>query len=602
MPELTPQQYKARLYYQQLLNEQKKRQAKVSPKMTEVSEKNLTDELLRRGYTETDIKEQMNTYAKQETTKFERFKEEIPEMVGGAAYGLALGAAGGPITGVLGAGLGGMAGKAGQQIYRQFTTPETVPKTTTEMAKELSGAGVRQAAYEAAGRAGVGVLSKAIRPIFKKITPELLPGAKESQKQMMKYGSHLTPAQMTESGLLDTIEEVTEKGFLSRGTMHKFKAIEQPKALKQWSLDVADDFASHVTENLSPDEVGIIFRDIFAGENETFKAVGRSMYGQVDKAMGNSPIVSLGSLKQFAQKINAIAKERKGIGDTAAGMSMIKKVLKFSDNVTFKQAQSIRSGLGDEIYAMSISKDKAGGIAKKLYGLMSENMETASKKLGTDAFNIWKKADTFWKESKEAFSNETLRRLALISQKNPEFVSKAVFQNKAVTKIRTVKRLLGDHPEAWQNMKATWVADLFEKGSDVDGVIIGETFQKKLNAMGKEALAEIFTPTEIKNVDLLTRTARMVQQKTGGSGGMLIQLTQSGPIIGLASGALFREPSLLAGGAFLLISPVVVAKMIRSSKMTNWLVQGMRMPNAAPAAGSLYVRISETVRKLEAEQ
>lgn len=602
MPELTPQQYEARLYYQQLLNEQKKRQVKVSPKMTEVSEKNLTNELLGRGYTETDIKEQMNTYATQETTKFERFKEELPEMAGGAAYGLALGAAGGPIGGVLGAGLGGMAGKAGQQIYRQFTAPETVPKTTTEMVKELSGAGARQAAYEAGGRAGVGILSKAIRPVFRKIVPELLPGARESQRQMMKYGSHLTPAQMTESGLLDTIEEVTEKGFLSRGTMHKFRSLEQPASLKQWSLDVADDFASNVTENLSPEEVGIVFRDIFAGENETFKAVGRSMYGEVDKAMGNSPIVSLGSLKQFAQKVAAVAKERKGIGDTAAGMSMIKKVLQFSDNVTFKQAQSIRSGLGDEIYAMSVSKDKASGIAKKLYGLMSENMEASSKNLSTDAFNAWKKADTFWKESKEAFSNETLRRLALIGQKNPEFVSKAVFQNKAVTKIRTVKRLLRDHPEAWQNMKATWVSDLFEKGSDVDGIILGKSFQRKLNQMGKEGLAEIFTPTETKNLNLLTRTARMVQERTGGSGGMLIQLTQSGPIIGLATGALFREPTLLAGGAFLLISPLVVAKMITNPKMTNWLVQGMRMSNVAPAAGTLYVRISETVRRLEAEK
>lgn len=602
MPELTQDQYEARLYYQQLLNEQKKRQVKVSPKMTEVSEKNLTDELLRRGYTEIDIKEKMNVYAQEETTKFERFKEELPELAGGVAYGARMGAAFGPIGGVAGAALGGMVGKAGQQIYRQVTAPETVPKTTMEMAKKLSGAGIRQAAYEAGGRAGIKGLQKIIAPVFRKLKPQILPYAKEGQKELVKYGSHLTPAQMSESGLADTLEEITEKGFLSRGTMHKFKAIQQKESLRQWTKEIAGNFSDSVTEHLSPEEAGIIFRDIYAGENETFKAVGRTMYGEVDKLTGNSPIVDLSAIKGFAQKVFDISKERKGIGDTRAGMTIIRRALKLNERMTFKQAQSLRSGLGDEIYHMSVDRDKAAGIAKKLYALIDDEMGKASKKLGNDAYNIWRRANSFWKESKEAFSNETLRRLALIGQKNPEFVSKAIFQDKAITKIRTVKRLLKDHPSAWQNMKTTWVSNTLEKASDVDGVILGESFLKKLNSMGDDCLKEILTPIERTNLNRLAHTARMVQSTTGGSGGMLIQLTQAGPIIGIATGAVFSSPALVAGGGFVLAAPLVVAKMIRNTKFSNWLIQGMKLPNTSAAAGTLATRLIGTIKQLEAEE
>jgi len=601
MPELTQEQYQARQYHQQIINEINRRKVQISPKMTEVSKKldSINSELLKRGIDPETNEQYIREYVISETKKFERFKEELPEMVGGAAYGLVGGSAFGPIGGIVGAGIGGMTGKAYQQVYKGLKEPEKAP-TVTEMAKELSMAGGRQAAYEVGGRTVMGGLSKAIRPVFRKIAPEIKSFAVKGQEKMMQYGSHMTPAQMTESGLLDTIEEITEKGFFSRGTMHKFKALRQPQALKEWSEDVANSFAADISESLSHEEVGIVFRDVFAGENETFKAVGKTMYGEVDKLMKGAT-VDLREVKKFAQSVFNVAKERKGIGDTAAGMGLIKKVLKLKDAVTFEEAQSIRSGLGDEIYSMSVNRDKAQGLSKKLYALMDKRMTVASKNLGGEAYDVWKKADAFWKTSKESFSNEILRRLAIIGQKNPEFVSKAIFQNKAVTKIKAVKRLLRGNPDIWQNMKTTWISDLFEKGSDVDGVIIGKSFQKKLNQMGDEALKEILTPIEKTDLNLLINTARMVQERTGGSGGMLIQLTQSGPIIGLATGAIFSSPTLAMMGGALLVTPTIMAKTITNPKLTNWIIQGMKMPNTAPAATNLFIRIAGAIKKIEAD-
>jgi len=352
MPEISPEEAQSRFYYQQILDEMRRRRIDISPKMTDVSGKNITDELIRRGYSPVDIQEQMNQYVTQETTKWEHFKEELPELAGGAVYGARFGAAFGWPGALGGAFVGGITGKAFQQVHQALTGSVKAPKTSAEAAEEMAKSGFREAAYEAGGRVAMKGAIKATAPIFRKLKPEILPFAREGQKEMVKYGSHLTPAQMTESGLIDTLEEIAERGFISRGTMQKFKGRIQQEALGKWTKDLADSFAESVTERLSPEEIGIVFRDIFAGENETFKAVGRTLYGKVDELTGNNPIVDLRPIKTFAQEVYNIAKERHGIGDTHAGMKMLKNVLKFSDNITFKQAQSIRSGFGDEIYNM----------------------------------------------------------------------------------------------------------------------------------------------------------------------------------------------------------------------------------------------------------
>ena len=537
-------------------------------------------------------------------TYWEKLKGELPQMAGGTAGGITgakIGARYGPwgalAGGVVGAGVGGMGGKGYQQYYR-MTRPGAESMTIGDIYTEQAIAGIEEAASELAGRGIAKVGGKILAPIRKR----LLPGASGLSKQLLKRGAHLTPAQMTESRIIDTVEGMAEKSFFGGGELQRLKTLAQPKAFAKYVDDIVEQISRGAKTNLSPEDVGDLLLDTIDGKRVAFKATAKAAYARVDK-LSKGVKVSLVPLKNFAKKTMRTATIRKGIGSTQAGDTLLGKVLQLDDFVTFKQAQSLRSALLDERSAMAVTRDKAIGLSKQFIRLTDDAMESGGKSLlpiqagkTNEAVNAWRIANKFYREGQEKFNKKIIKSLSKTLAENPEVAVRKIFRPQASRQIKVIKDLVDKG--TWQQLKTANLEHIIRESADADGVVLGKTFLSKLNKLGDDTIKIIYNPQELASIRSIGKMGEILQKPTGGSGGMVIQLMQAGAAMNLLTGGV---PQLTRESAAVLIAPPVLSRMIANPTFSKWLGSGFRMPRFSPAAAALVTRILKAKVKIERE-
>lgn len=549
-------------------------------------------------------------------TYWEKFRGELPQMAGGTAGGLA-GAVAGLKAGtrmfspgalpplspwakgasvlagaVVGAGIGGMGGKGFQQYYR-MTRPDAKPMTLGDIYTEQAIAGIEEAASELIGRGVVKVGGKLLAPVRKR----LLPGASSLSKQLLKRGAHLTPAQMTESRIIDTVEGMAEKSFFGGGKLQRLKTLTQPVAFTKYVDDVVEQIAHGVKTNLSPEDIGDLLLDTIEGKRTAFRATAKAAYAKVDK-LSKGTRVDLRPLKEFAKKSMRKAKIRKGIGSTQAGDTLLGKVLQLDDMISFKQAQSLRSALLDERSAMAVTRDKAIGLSKQFIRLTDDAMEAGANNFSdvSEAVNAWRIANKFYREGQEKFNKKIIKSLSKTLAENPEVAIRKIFRPQASRQIKVVKDLVDKG--TWQQLKTANLEYLIREASDADGVVLGKSFLNKLNKLGDDTVKTIYNQQELASIRSIGKMGELLQKPTGGSGGMVIQLMQAGAAMNLLTGGI---PRLTEESAAVLIGPPVLSRMIANPTFSKWLGAGFRMPKASPQAAALVTRLLKIKIKIEKE-
>lgn len=578
-------------------------------------------------------------------TFLQRVKGELPQATGGMAGGLAgaklgakapiahpLGRAA-AITGgaTLGAFVGGMGGKGYQQTY-QMTRPGAKPMTLGELYTDQAIAGIEEAAAELIGRGIAKVGAKALAPVRKR----LLPGATKLSKALLKKGAHLTPAQMTESRIIDTLEGMAEKSFFGGGKLQRLKTITQPAAFAEYIDDVVRQIGKGARRQLSPEDVGEILFDTISGEQAAFKATAKAAYGEVDrltkshiaKVFKNIQLpsiildetgrplsktarrlagkkivggkVSLVSLKKFAKETMKTAAARKGIGSSQAGDTLLKRVIRLDNNITFKQAQSLRSALIDERAAMGMTKDKAIGLAKQFIKITDDAMEEGAKQLSPEAYGSWRIANKFYRTGRQIFDKKLIRTLTKNLAENPEIAVRKIFRPGATEQIKVVKNLVDK--KTWTILKEAYLERLLTESADVDKVVLGKSFLQRLNKIGQPALKEIYSGEELRAITSIGELGQLMQRPTGGSGGMLIQLTQAGAVLNLGRMVLGGAPALTGETTVILVGPPVLSRMLANPHWAKLLSVGIKLPRGTPAAATLGTRIIRTTLKIRREQ
>jgi len=542
---------------------------------------------------------------------WKRFRSEIPQMAGGTVGGLA-GAKAGAMAGAkipaghpylkgaavlggaaLGAGLGGMGGTGYQQFYR--ITHGSKPMTLRDIYTEQAIAGIEEAASELIGRGIAKGGAKLLAP-FKK---RLLPGARGLNKVLIKRGAHLTPAQMTESRIMDTIEGMSEKSFLGGGKLQRLKTLKQPAAFSRYIDDVIEQINRGAKNNLSSEEIGDLLLDTIQGKELAFRTTAKTAYAKVDRLTGRTQ-VSTASLKDFARKVMQRSAARKGIGGTQAGDTLLKKVLQLDDVITFKQAQGLRSALLDEQWAMATTRDKAIGLTKQFIKLTNDSMEKSAKDLSPDALKAWRVANKFYKTGKQTFNSKIIKSLTKNLSENPEVAVRKIFQKDATKQIRLVKNLVDK--KTWQTLKVAYLEETLRQSADVDKIIFGKSFLNRLEKVGKPTLKEIYNGQELQSIRSIGKLATMMQKPTGGSGGMLIQLTQAGAVLNLGRMAVGGAPALSGESGAILIGPPILSRMLANPKWSKWLSTGIKLPKGTPAASAMATRLSRVIMQIKREQ
>jgi hypothetical protein len=494
--------------------------------------------------------------------------EEVWPEIGATVGGMALG--------IPGAAAGGALGEAG----REYVAGEGISP------KKIVTEGGIQGGIEALARGGTKVLGKILAPSAGKISPETI----EAAESFKRFGGELSPAQAVEGKLIDLAEGVSEASMTGGPKFFKFRE-GQARAFES----MADDLAERVGTSLSDYEVGTLFADAIEKSDRVFRTQAKALYKNVDSLTSGAG-VDLRPLKEFAGEQLETALTREGIGGSAAGDQLIKKVAKLGDFVSFEEASAIRSGLGEEISSFLGRKDKAAGISKKFFSMTNEAMEESAKNLGDEAFTAWKKANSFYKEGKSTFQSKFMRNLLGLvedsaSRRGAEAISSQIFKPGKETAIREVKRALKGKPNVWDKLRGSYLSRVLHNATNADGVLLGRSFTKEIEKMGEKTLTEIFTAQEMKDIRNLAKVGRLSQARPVGGGSMLIQLTQAGAVVGLVAGKFEKT------AASVLLGPYAMAHLMTTPGGIKWLTTGLKTPAATKDSAAIAGRIiTEAIR------
>jgi hypothetical protein len=217
-------------------------------------------------------------------------------------------------------------------------------------------------------------------------------------------------------------------------------------------------------------------------------------------------------------------------------------------------------------------------------------------------YEAWRIANRFYREGQEKYNNTLLRRLVKLADDTgtgAENIAPAIFKPGQVSKVRKVKRALGEGSDEWRNLKGFFIQHLLSKSTDVNGNLVGKriinNMSGKPNSFGMPVLTETFTRPQIRALEDFGRVLQATQASQGeGAGRMLIQLAQ-----GTAVGRILLAGAIEPTTATVILGPPLLSKMMLNPQTAKLLTKGISTPAGSEAAAGLLSRIvaaSERVR------
>lgn len=594
--------------------------------------------------------------------------EYAPETLGAAA----LVTAGAPATipsAMALAALGGAGGRGYQLASRSLTGAPGAPQlkpgeiVSGEALRDVAGAGVRQGVAEGLGRIVLRTIGRVIRGGMFKPTEEaagpllerresikaarlagnkvdLLKARGTPPRDLMEaYGGRYTAAQMTDSRVIDVMDNMAQGSFFGGGTMDR-AYLAQQKSLKEMGDTVADAIMREGQEQLTDRQLGQLFVDTVNDGRTAFKASAEKMFRNVDdivyegmqkgaqqifpkqaagmaEKMARTPkpteygYVNTKPIAERASQILSEYKRISNIGKSEAGGTFLDKVASIPERLSFGDAQLLRSGLLEEV--RNLAKEGGQGLrfARELAGLTDSQMERSAANLGGEALEAWRSANKFYKFGKTNFDSTFIQKLASNEKTNWSEVGDLIFRSGDDEAVREARRAIRaasfttreapkpvEFQKTWRQMQAGYYESLLKKNTDpLTGNLKAEGLLKDLsNRKTERTIKAAFSNDQLNAIRNFAKVAHLADPKNRAHSGVnMIQWAQGGAILALTN-PFDIVPDDMEGlirkvGGGILIGPYVISKMLTNPMATRWLIQGIRTPIASGAAGGLGARL-----------
>jgi hypothetical protein len=296
------------------------------------------------------------------------------------------------------------------------------------------------------------------------------------------------------------------------------------------------------------------------------------------------------------------------------------------DNLVDKNSLANFDRVTDGSHSVFFRKDRSGEaaeLANRALKLQGSDLDTPDKmiefgklmgysdndikfylgknKINTPtALDAWRTANHFYREGQEQFNNTFLRRMVKLADDTgtgAENIAPAIFQPGQVSKVRKVKRALGEGSEDWNKMQGFFAQHLMSKSTDVNGNIIGKRLLNNLsgkpNSFGEPLLREVLSEPQIREIKLFATVLQEAQRKQSeGAGRMLIQLTQAGAVGALATGN-FTLPA-----ATVILGPPVLSKLMLNPTTARLLTEGISLPASSKTAAGVMSRLVAAAERI----
>lgn len=493
-----------------------------------------------------------------------------------------------------------------KEMLRGFATGMSGEAIGAAIPKMLSKVGFKGVRYTKQAEEAENLIQSQKDKINKGISKVSDEEAKIAQQGM------ITPGIGSDARFVDVAENIAEKSLFGGGAVLKSRMGAELLATKS-----VDDFLEQWGKDLGREEYGTLIINAIENNLDLFKAHSNKLYDKVNiltkpvyrdviqevgkKSTGmldefGNPIyrtqtktvkeiaeggVDISSSKEIARQLIAEAKPVARL--QAPALKVANAVLENADKVDFSTANRIRSTLlGINRSSTELVGGQAQRYAAKIANQLTKNIDNADvSPLAKEAYD---KAQSFYKTNVSKYNDKLIRR---ITDKDPEMVYKTLV---APGKTSTVKRLsqiikdtkdVNNRIELQLKLKGTLLNDIAKISKRSKGKLDGTVLTKEFNKFDDDVLKQIFNPTEIKTIRSLFESLEIAQKRTVGEGvpgGVFIQLSQAGAVLGLLTGT-FTAPS-----AALLLAPAVIAKAFTNPKVVAFMKKGFSLKPGSPAA------------------
>ena len=523
--------------------------------------------------------------------EFARLATEVGFAVGGAMTGGTLAAARLVLRPALQTLYRSLGAGVGQATGAGIASTTFDPKD--ELSKDVLRAFAQGATFEAVGAAVPALISKIkVRGI--KTTKEADEAEQIIQSQKEELGKvsklddelatalkegQLTPGLQTENRFIDIAENVTEKSLFGGG-----KLIKARKGAETLTNKFLDDYIANYGD-ITRSDYGELLQRAITGNVDEWKIAAKGAYQALDdklRVVSGGARVDITDIKKSAQKLLDEAKPTAKLQPDA--LKIPKTILEQNNFVPFSTANAIRSQfLGVTRSTNELISGQSQRYAAILSKEITETLDDVGKSnLSPSVREAYTKAQKIWRDGSEVFNTKLINKLiredpeqvfkTLIKPERPSTVQK-VFKAINETKDQAVKKDLKD------SLKGAFLFDLKSESIKRYDTLKGDYLLKNLNKYGDSVLNELFTPTELASVRGLLKSLKVAQQKTVGEGvpgGVFIQLTQAGALLGLGTG-MFTLPS-----AAILLTPKIISNLFTNPKFVNLLKTGFALKPGDP--------------------
>ena len=462
-----------------------------------------------------------------------------------------------------------------------------------ELAKDVLRAFAQGATFEAVGAAVPALISKIkLRGI--KTTKDADEAEKIIQTQKEKFSDvsklddelatalkegQLTPGLQTNNRFIDIAENVTEKSLFGGG-----KLIQARKGAETLTNKFLDDYIANYGD-ITRSDYGELLQRAITGNVDEWKIAAKGAYQALDdklRVVSGGARVNITDIKKSAQKLLDEAKPTAKLQPDA--LKIPKTILEQNDFVPFSTANAIRSQfLGVTRSTNELISGQSQRYAAILAKEITETLDDIGKSnLSPSVREAYTKAQKIWRDGSEVFNTKLINKLI---KEDPEQVFKTLIKPERASTVKKVFKAINKtkdeavKKDLKDSLKGAFLFDLKSESIKRYDTLRGDYLLKNLNKYGDSVLNELFTPTELANVRGLLKSLKVAQQKTVGEGvpgGVFIQLTQAGALLGLGTG-MFTLPS-----AAILLTPKIISSLFTNPKFVNLLKTGFALKPGDP--------------------
>lgn len=504
-------------------------------------------------------------------------------------------------------GLGAAAGTLGKQaietfgLQRPWQPGQAIPEIAGEAAMGFVGEGAGQVIGRGLAKAGR-VVSEAplVKSLFGKTSgqAEDLAAKQEVQRMLQKYNATLG---IQEADPSSTLFKITERvSRIGPTKAAAAKDLEVRNAISNEVSNLADELTTNV---LSREDIGTgIVTAQKQGRNYLYEDYGTKLGSLMDTA-GATP-VSMSTVQNVGKNALANAQKvlREGAGADkvlgAQGAKEAENLLAFKDNLTFQEANGLRSMLLEKQRELE-KGTPAYNVVKQAIEAISTSMDTAAEAASPALKQQYKDLQSYYKT---AIKELDPKLLATAANKYPEKIADNIINSGTPSAWRDTQIMLNrakalgvDTSGLAENVQRAYLEKTFSDGgiTNVANKLKDKSFAEQFNAV---------LPAPIKNRAQVVAKAGQIL----GERGKAIDLATAATLSSMAGGAIgsvatgdIQGGGIGAGAGItaLILAPKIAAKIAYSPTLTNkFLAASSDAGKGNTAAAAL--KLAEMYREL----